>query len=283
MPLRAGRRKKAEAALASAAKPGIFWVPEMNALVVKDLHVTIAGQEIVRGLSLVMPRGEVHAIMGPNGSGKSTLAKVMAGHPDYEITAGKIAMDDQDLLELEPDERARLGLFLAFQYPSEVPGVTIANFLRAAVQARLPEGEELEATDFYARLYEKMELLGMDRSFTSRAVNEGFSGGEKKRTEILQLAMLEPKYAVLDETDSGLDIDALKTVAHGVNSLRGPDIGILLITHYQRILNYIVPNHVHVMVQGRIVRSGGKELALELEERGYDWARDGAAEPAFTR
>ena len=283
MPLSVERGKKAEATLASAAKPGIFWVPEMNALVVKDLHVTIAGQEIVRGLSLVVPRGEVHAIMGPNGSGKSTLAKVMAGHPDYEITAGKIAMDDQDLLELEPDERARLGLFLAFQYPSEVPGVTIANFLRAAVQARLPDGEELEATDFYARLYEKMELLGMDRSFTSRAVNEGFSGGEKKRTEILQLAMLEPKYAVLDETDSGLDIDALKTVAHGVNSLRGPDIGILLITHYQRILNYIVPDHVHVMVQGRIVRSGGKELALELEERGYDWAREQAAEPVFTR
>jgi Fe-S cluster assembly ATP-binding protein len=255
----------------------------MNGLVVKDLHVTIAGQEIVRGLSLVVPRGEVHAIMGPNGSGKSTLAKVMAGHPDYEVTAGKITMDDEDLLALEPDERARQGLFLAFQYPSEVPGVTIANFLRAAIQARLPEGEELEATDFYARLYEKMELLGMDRSFTSRAVNEGFSGGEKKRTEILQLAMLEPKYAVLDETDSGLDIDALKTVAHGVNSLRGPDVGILLITHYQRILNYIVPDHVHVMVQGRIVRSGGKELALELEERGYDWAREGAAEPAYSR
>ena len=255
----------------------------MKALIVKDLHVTIAGQEIVRGLSLAVPQGEVHAIMGPNGSGKSTLAKVMAGHPDYEVTAGKITMDDQDLLASEPDERARLGFFLAFQYPSEVPGVTIANFLRAAVQARLPEGDELEATEFYARLYEKMELLGMDRSFTSRAVNEGFSGGEKKRTEILQLAMLEPKYAVLDETDSGLDIDALKTVAHGVNSLRGPDIGILLITHYQRILNYIVPDHVHVMVQGRIVRSGGKELALELEERGYDWAREGASEPAFTR
>ena len=255
----------------------------MNALVVKDLHVTIAGQEIVRGLGLTLPRGEVHAIMGPNGSGKSTLAKVMAGHPDYEVTSGKITMDSQDLLELEPDERARRGLFLAFQYPSEVPGVTIANFLRAALQSRLPEGEELEATDFYARLYEKMELLGMDRSFTSRAVNEGFSGGEKKRTEILQLAMLEPKYAVLDETDSGLDIDALKTVAHGVNSLRGPDVGILLITHYQRILNYIVPDHVHVMVQGRIVRSGGKELALELEERGYDWAREGAAEAAYSR
>ena len=162
---------------------------------------------------------------------------------------------------------------MAFQYPSEIPGVTIANFLRAALQSRLPEGEELEATDYYAKLYEKMELLGMDRSFTSRAVNEGFSGGEKKRNEILQLAMLEPKYAVLDETDSGLDIDALKTVAHGVNSLRGPGLGILLITHYQRLLNYIVPDHVHVMVAGRIVRSGRKELALELEERGYDWAR----------
>ncbi|HYY13874.1 MAG TPA: Fe-S cluster assembly ATPase SufC [Chthoniobacterales bacterium] len=255
----------------------------MNALSVENLHVTIAGQEIVRGLSLRVPRGEVHAIMGPNGSGKSTLAKVMAGHPDYEITAGKIIMDGEDLLELEPDDRARKGLFLAFQYPSEVPGVTIANFLRAAVQARLPEGEELEATEYYAKLYEKMELLGMDRSFTSRSVNEGFSGGEKKRTEILQLAMLDPKYAILDETDSGLDIDALKTVAHGVNSLRGPNIGILLITHYQRILNYIVPDHVHVMVQGRIVRSGGKELALELEERGYDWAREAAGEMALTR
>ena len=255
----------------------------MNALSVDNLHVTIAGQEIVRGLSLRVPRGEVHAIMGPNGSGKSTLAKVMAGHPDYEITAGKITMDGEDLLALEPDERARKGLFLAFQYPSEVPGVTIANFLRAAVQAGLPEGEELEATEYYAKLYEKMELLGMDRSFTSRSVNEGFSGGEKKRTEILQLAMLDPKYAILDETDSGLDIDALKTVAHGVNSLRGPNIGILLITHYQRILNYIVPDHVHVMVQGRIVRSGGKELALELEERGYDWAREAAGEMALTR
>src|SRR5438045_1397575 len=283
VPLKPWPRKKLGPAFASAPKPGIFSLRQMNGLVIKDLHVTIAGQEIVRGLSLVLPRGEVHAIMGPNGSGKSTLAKVMAGHPDYEVTAGKITMDDEDLLALQPDERARLGLFLAFQYPSEVPGVTIANFLRAAIQARLPEGEELEATDFYARLYEKMELLGMDRSFTSRAVNEGFSGGEKKRTEILQLAMLEPRYAVLDETDSGLDIDALKTVAHGVNSLRGPDVGILLITHYQRMLNYIVPDHVHVMVQGRIVRSGGKELALELEERGYDWARESAGEMALTR
>jgi Fe-S cluster assembly ATP-binding protein len=255
----------------------------MKELRIENLHVNIADREIVRGLSLAVPHGEVHAVMGPNGSGKSTLAKVIAGHPDYQVTGGRVMMDGENLLELEPDERARRGLFLAFQYPSEVPGVTIANFLRAAMQSRLPEGEELEATDYYAKLYEKMELLGMDRSFTSRSVNEGFSGGEKKRTEILQLAMLEPKYAILDETDSGLDIDALKTVAHGVNSLRGPNIGILLITHYQRILNYIVPDHVHVMVNGRVVRSGGKELALELEERGYDWAREAAGEMALTR
>src|SRR4051794_17650827 len=255
----------------------------MSELSVENLHVAIAGKDIVRGLSLRIPKGEVHAIMGPNGSGKSTLAKVMAGHPDYEVTKGKITMDGEDILALEPDARARKGIFLAFQYPSEIPGVTIANFLRAAVQARMPEGEELEATDYYARLYEKMELLGMDRSFTSRSVNEGFSGGEKKRNEILQLAMLEPKYAILDETDSGLDIDALKTVAHGVNSLRGPDLGILLITHYQRLLNYIVPDYVHVMVAGRIVRSGRKELALELEERGYDWAREDAREIALTK
>ena len=254
-----------------------FWlyfrsVP-MSQLSIRSLRVSIADQEIIRGLSLDIPKGEVHAIMGPNGSGKSTLAKVLAGHPDYHVTKGEVLMDGENILGLEPDERARKGLFLAFQYPSEVPGVTIANFLRAAVQARMPKDEELEATEYYARLYEKMELLGMDRSFTSRSVNEGFSGGEKKRTEILQLAMLEPKYAVLDETDSGLDIDALKIVAHGVNSLRGTNIGILLITHYQRLLNYIVPDHVHVMVAGRIVRSGRKELALELEERGYDWAR----------
>ena len=254
----------------------------MKELSVEKLHITVGDREIVRGLTLHIPRGEVHALMGPNGSGKSTLAKVLAGHPDYHVTAGKILMDGEALLELDPDERARRGLFLAFQYPSEVPGVTIANFLRAALQSRLPEGEELEATDYYARLYEKMELLGMDRSFTSRSVNEGFSGGEKKRTEILQLAMIEPTYAILDETDSGLDIDALKIVAHGVNSLRGPKIGILLITHYQRLLNYIVPDHVHVMVAGRIVRSGRKELALELEERGYDWTREGAHELART-
>jgi Fe-S cluster assembly ATP-binding protein len=255
----------------------------MNELSIDNLHVNIAGKEIVRGLTLHVPRGEVHAIMGPNGSGKSTLAKVLAGHPDYEVTQGRVLMDEENILEMEPDERARRGLFLAFQYPSEIPGVTIANFLRAAVQARMPEGEELEATDYYAKLYEKMELLGMDRSFTSRSVNEGFSGGEKKRNEILQLAMLDSKYAVLDETDSGLDIDALKTVSHGVNSLRGPNIGILLITHYQRLLNYIVPDHVHVMVSGRIVRSGRRELALELEERGYDWAREDAGEAVLNR
>src|SRR4026208_476876 len=251
----------------------------MNELRVENLRVAVGDQEIVRGLTLRIPRGEVHALMGPNGSGKSTLAKVLAGHPDYHVTAGKILMDGEDLLELDPDERARRGLFLAFQYPSEVPGVTIANFLRAALQSRLPEGEELEATDYYARLYEKMELLGMDRSFTSRAVNEGFSGGEKKRTEILQMAILDPRYAVLDETDSGLDIDALKTVAHGVNSLRGPNLGVLLITPYHRLLNSIVPDFVHVMGRGRIVRSGGKELALELEEKGYDLMRDHAEEP----
>src|ERR1700739_4990438 len=255
----------------------------MKELRVENLHVTIADKQIVRGLSLTVPRGQVHAVMGPNGSGKSTLAKVLAGHPDYQVTKGQVTMDGENLLELEPDERARRGLFMTFQYPSEIPGVTIANFLRAALQARLPEGEELDATDYYAKLYEKMELLGMDRAFTSRSVNEGFSGGEKKRTEILQLAMIEPKYAILDETDSGLDIDALKTVAHGVNSLRGLDLGILLITHYQRLLNYIVPDYVHVMVAGRIVRSGRKELALELEERGYDWAREEEGEMALTR
>jgi Fe-S cluster assembly ATP-binding protein len=252
----------------------------MSELTIRDLHVAIGENEIIRGLSLTVPKGEVHAIMGPNGSGKSTLAKVIAGHPDYTVTSGDVLMDGENILELEADERARRGVFLAFQYPSEIPGVTIANFLRAAVQARLPEGEELEAVDYYQQLYAKMDLLEMDRSFTSRSVNEGFSGGEKKRNEILQMAMVEPKYAVLDETDSGLDIDALKVVANGVNSLRGPNLGVLLITHYQRLLNYIVPDHVHVMVQGRIVRSGGKELALELEEKGYDFIRDDIAEPA---
>ena len=252
----------------------------MSSLIINDLHASVAGTEIVRGLSLEVERGKVHAIMGPNGSGKSTLAKVLGGHPDYKVTGGEVLMDGVNILEMEPDERSRAGLFLAFQYPMEIPGVSNANFLRAAVSARLPEGEELEATEYYARLYEKMALLEIDRKFTARSVNEGFSGGEKKRNEILQMAMLEPKYAILDETDSGLDIDALKVVSNGVNALRGPNLGVLLITHYQRLLNYIVPDVVHVMVRGRIERTGGKELALQLEEQGYDWIRDEIVEPA---
>lgn len=252
----------------------------MSSLVIKNLHVNIGDKEIVRGLSLEIEKGKVHAIMGPNGSGKSTLAKVLGGHPDYTVTGGEVLMDGENILEMEPDERARKGIFLAFQYPMEIPGVSIANFLRAAVQARMGEGEELEATEYYARLYEKMDALEMPRAFTSRSVNEGFSGGEKKRNEILQMAMLKPEYAILDETDSGLDIDALRIVSNGVNAQRGPEVGILLITHYQRLLDYIVPDYVHVMVQGRIVLSGGKELALELEEKGYDWVKDGVEETA---
>jgi len=242
-----------------------------NALEIKNLRAGIGGTEILHGLNLTVPKGQVHAIMGKNGSGKSTLAKVMSGHPDYEVTGGDVLLDGESILGLEPDVRARAGLFMAFQYPSEIPGVTIANFLRAALNARRPEGEEVDAVEFYNHLYAKMDLLKIDRSFTSRAVNDGFSGGEKKRNEILQMAMLEPKYAVLDETDSGLDIDALKIVSHGVNSLRGPKLGILVITHYQRLLDYIVPDVVHVMVGGQIVKSGPKELAFELEKKGYDW------------
>ena len=252
----------------------------MSSLIIKDLHTTVAGQEILRGVNLEIEKGKVHAIMGPNGSGKSTLSKVIGGHPDYDVTAGEVLMDGVNILGMGPDERARAGLFLAFQYPMEIPGVSNANFLRAALQARLPEGEEIEATDFYAQLYQEMDKLEIARTFTARSVNEGFSGGEKKRNEILQMAMLKPKYAVLDETDSGLDIDALKIVAAGVNALRGPNLGVLLITHYQRLLDYIVPHYVHVMSAGRIVRSGGKELALELEEKGYDWLKDELAEPA---
>jgi Fe-S cluster assembly ATP-binding protein len=257
----------------------MFGMNFMSSIAIKNLHASVNGQEIVRGVDLEFRQGEVHAVMGPNGSGKSTLAKVMAGHPDYEVTEGDILLDGNSILDLEPDERARKGLFLAFQYPIEIPGVSNANFLRAALQSRLPEGEELDATDFYQRLYQKMDLLEIRREFTARSVNEGFSGGEKKRNEILQLAILEPAFAVLDETDSGLDIDALQVVAKGVNQLRGPNLGILLITHYQRLLNYITPDFVHVMAQGRIVRSGGKELALELEAKGYDWLRPKATEP----
>jgi Fe-S cluster assembly ATP-binding protein len=246
----------------------------MNALEIKDLHVSIGDKEIIRGFTLTIPKGEVHAIMGPNGSGKSTLSKAIGGHPSYVITKGEVLLDGQNLLELEADARARAGLFLAFQYPMEIPGVSNANFIRAALQARLPEGEELEATDFYQQLYAEMDKLEMSRSFTARSVNEGFSGGEKKRNEILQMAMLKPSYAILDETDSGLDIDALRIVSAGVNAQRGPNIGMLVITHYQRLLNYIVPDVVHVMVDGRIVRTAGKELALELEEKGYDFIKE---------
>jgi len=227
--------------------------------------------------------GEVHAVMGPNGSGKSTLAQVLAGHPAYAVTAGEVRYDGQNLLELSPEDRARAGVFLAFQYPVEIPGVSTAQFLKAAVnEIRTRQGqEELDAIEFLAILREKLALVEMDQSFISRAVNEGFSGGEKKRNEILQLAVLKPKLAILDETDSGLDIDALRIVAHGVDALRTPDNAMILVTHYQRLLNYITPDYVHVLFNGRIVKSGGKELALELEAKGYDWIRDevGAVEP----
>jgi len=240
-------------------------------LSIQNLHANIGEREILKGLNLEVPKGEVHAIMGKNGSGKSTLAKVMAGHPTYEVTSGDVLLDGQSILGMAPDARSRAGLFLAFQYPMEVPGVTIANFLRAALQARLPEGEEIDAVEYYKNLYAKMDSLQITRSFTSRSVNEGFSGGEKKRCEILQMAMLKPSYAVLDETDSGLDIDALRIVSEGVNALRGPDVGMLVITHYQRLLDYIVPDVVHVMVDGQIIMSGDKDLALKLEAQGYDW------------
>jgi len=246
-------------------------------LQIQDLHATLEdGTEILKGVTLDIPKGEVHAIMGPNGSGKSTLSKVIAGHESYLVTSGTVTMDGVDVLEMAVDERSRAGIFMAFQYPSEVPGVSNANFIRAALQARLPKGEEIDAVAFYKSLYGKMDLLEMDRKFTARAVNEGFSGGEKKRNEILQMMMLDPAYGILDETDSGLDIDALKIVAKGVNAMRSPDRGFLLITHYQRLLDYIKPDHVHVMADGRIVKSGGPELALELEESGYEFLKEPA-------
>ncbi len=242
-------------------------------LQIKNLHVKVAeeGTEILHGLELDIPHGEIHAIMGPNGSGKSTLAKIIAGHPEYEVTEGSILFNGEEILELEPDERSKAGLFLAFQYPVEIPGVSIANFLRTAKQAHLPEGEELDLFDFQDELMERMELLDVDPTFAERPVNEGFSGGEKKRNEILQMAMLRPAMALMDETDSGLDIDALKVVAQGVNALteERPEMSVLLITHYQRLLNYIKPDVVHVIVDGKIVRTGGPDVALELEEEGY--------------
>jgi Fe-S cluster assembly ATP-binding protein len=247
-------------------------------LKVTKLHVGINGTEILKGIDLAVQPGEVHAIMGPNGSGKSTLAQLLAGHPSYEVTSGSVTFDGKDMLELKPEERAQAGVFLAFQYPVEIRGVTNAYFLRSALNAvRKARGqEELDPVDFLQVLDEKLKVIGWDDSLMNRPVNEGFSGGEKKRNEILQLAVLEPRLAILDETDSGLDIDALKTVAEAVNRLRRPDNATILVTHYQRILNYITPEFVHVLADGRIVRSGGKELAHELEAKGYDWLREPA-------
>jgi Fe-S cluster assembly ATP-binding protein len=242
-------------------------------LQIKDLHARVEDKPILKGISLTVPTGEVHAIMGPNGSGKSTLAQVLAGKGEYEVTGGQVLFDGKDLLDLDPEERAREGLFLAFQYPVEIPGVSNSYFLKAALNAlRKHRGEsELDAIEFMKLVKEKLAMLDMDASFLSRSVNQGFSGGEKKRNEIFQMAVLQPRLAVLDETDSGLDIDALRIVAGGVNALRGPDRAIVVVTHYQRLLNYIVPDVVHVLSDGRIVKSGGKELALELEEKGYGW------------
>jgi Fe-S cluster assembly ATP-binding protein len=248
-------------------------------LQIQDLHASVDGQPILKGLDLSIGRGEIHAVMGPNGSGKSTLAQVLAGREDYEITAGTVRFEGSDLLELAPEERAQAGLFLAFQYPVEIPGVSNTYFLKAALNAqRKARGEQpLDAMEFLRLVRERLKLVELDESLIQRPVNEGFSGGEKKRNEIFQMAVLEPRLAVLDETDSGLDIDALKVVSAGVNRMRSPERSFLVITHYQRLLEYIVPDHVHVLVGGRIVRSGGKELALELEQRGYGWLEAGAA------
>ena len=238
------------------------------------MTVEVADKKVVDGMNLSVPAGEVHAIMGPNGTGKTSLSKAIAGHPDYKITSGEVLLDGENIVGLPPDEIARKGFFLAFQYPVSIPGVSIANFIRACLNARLPEGETLNPVEYYKKLYEKMDELKMPRSFTSRSVNDGFSGGEKKRCDILQMLMLEPSFAILDETDSGLDIDALRIVSEGVNTARGANIGMLLITHYHRLLEYIKPDKVHVMSGGKIVLSGGAELALELEQKGYDWLKD---------
>ncbi len=246
---------------------------------VTNLHASVAGREILKGINLSVQAGEVHAIMGPNGSGKSTLAAVLAGREDYEVSAGSVTYRGQDLLDMEPEERAREGIFLAFQYPVEIPGVNNAYLLKAALnEMRKHRGEpELDAIDFMALVKERMNILHIDQGLLNRPVNDGFSGGEKKRNEIFQMAVLEPKLAIMDETDSGLDIDALRTVSEGVNAMRSPERAIVIVTHYQRLLNYIVPDVVHVLSDGRIVKSGGKELALELEEKGYGWIADGAA------
>jgi len=246
-------------------------------LEIRNLHAAIDGNEILKGINLTVRKGEVHAIMGPNGSGKSTLAKVLAGHPQYEVTAGEVLYEGKNLLDMPPDERAREGVFMAFQYPIEVPGVSNAQFLRLAYNEKRKHlgEEELDPLEFKDLLKERAKVVEMEASFMTRSVNEGFSGGEKKRNEILQMAVLEPKLAILDETDSGLDIDALKVVSHGVNKLKRPDNAQLVITHYQRLLNYIVPDYVHVLVDGCVLKSGDKQLALELEERGYDWITKG--------
>jgi len=253
-------------------------------LEIKDLHARVEDQEtdILKGVDMVIRPGELHALMGPNGSGKSTLAKVIAGHPGYEVTGGEVLLNGENILDMEPDERSRAGVFLAFQYPAEIPGVSISNFLRTAVNARRSEEEgDIGVLDFQQQLTRKLELLEVDKSFASRHVNDGFSGGEKKRNEILQMAMLEPLMAVLDETDSGLDIDALRIVADGVNTLRDErdEMGVLMITHYKRILEYLKPDHVHVMMNGKIAQSGGPELADQLEEMGYDWLDEPEPEP----
>ena len=245
----------------------------MSTLSVQNLSVNIEDKSILDNFSLEVPSGEVHAIMGPNGSGKSTLSKALAGHPGYEVTSGTAKLNDTNFIGREPDEISRIGLFLAFQYPIEVPGVSIANFIRAAIQSRMNDIKSFKAVDYYKELYQKMDDLGMDRKFTSRSLNDGFSGGEKKRCEILQMAMLDPKFCILDETDSGLDIDALRVVSEGVNAMRSNNRGFLVITHYQRLLDYIIPDKVHVMWEGKIVRSGDKELAKELESKGYDWIK----------
>ncbi len=256
----------------------------MSQLEIRDLHVSVNDKAILQGVNLTIRQGEIHAVMGPNGTGKSTLAYTLMGHPAYTVSGGEVLFKGQNILALGPDERSRLGLFLAFQYPVAVPGVTVANFLRTALNAHRralhPEDKGIPVPEFRRLLKEKMDLLKMDPSFATRYLNDGFSGGEKKRAEILQMAMLEPEIAILDETDSGLDIDALRVVAEGVNALMGPDLGVLIITHYQRLLNYIKPHFVHVMMDGKIVESGGPDLALSLEERGYSWLRERAEEAA---
>lgn len=258
----------------------------MSELTIKNLHVSIEGSKILKGVNLTIRQGEVHAIMGPNGTGKSTLAYAVMGHPTYVVTEGDILIDGNSVLDMSADERARAGLFLAFQYPVSIPGVTVANFLRTAINAHRRKSEsqqdDIYILEFRKLLKSKMDLLEMDYSFGGRYLNEGFSGGEKKRTEVLQMAVLEPAFAILDETDSGLDIDAIRIVSEGVNALKGPKMGVMIITHYQRILNYIKPDFVHVMFDGRIVESGEEELAMRLEEQGYDWAREkyGKAQPA---